>query len=88
MIASSRLDEGTFKLLLSAGAEINVTNNDGWTALMKAAADNKPENLKLLLEAGADPNMRNDNGWTALGLAGRNGHTETVDILKEAGAKE
>ena len=41
------------KLLLEAGANVNATAEDGWTALMLAARNGHVEIVNLLLEAGA-----------------------------------
>ena len=43
------------KLLLENGADPNIKNNDGYTALAAATFYNNPEIVKILLEYGADP---------------------------------
>lgn len=79
---------GTAELqkLLSANVSINSTNNDGDTALMKAADDGKLDAVKTLLSSGANVNARNESGETALMLAADEGHTEIVKELIAAGA--
>ncbi len=54
------------ELLINAGADINVRNNDGSTALHTATFLCHPEIVKLLLENGADKSIRNSSGSTAL----------------------
>ena len=66
----------------------NAKDDEGNTALMKAAFEGRPESVKVLLEAGADVNAKAPDGWTALMKATERGHTEIVKLLKEAGAKE
>ena len=56
---------------LENGANINVQNNRGATALMYAAGrSGNLEIVRYLVERGADLNLRNnDGGWTALHIA-------------------
>ncbi|MGH7939932.1 MAG: ankyrin repeat domain-containing protein, partial [Limisphaerales bacterium] len=49
------------QVLLSAGANPNVTNDLGRTPLSCAADNESPEAVKLLLAAGADPNSGSDD---------------------------
>ena len=44
------------QILLTAGANVNVTNNEGRTLLSFAAENAPPEVVKMLLDAKADPN--------------------------------
>ena len=75
------------KLLLKAKANVNATNNNGETALIKAAEVSKnPETVTLLLKAGADINAKDKHGYTALMKASWLGHTEIVKLLLKAGA--
>jgi hypothetical protein len=57
---------GVARLLVAAGADVNLQNNDGSTALHTAAFFCHPEIVKLLLESGADRSIRNNSGSTAL----------------------
>ncbi len=84
------------KLLLSNGADVNMTVNGklytGWTALMAAAEQGNTALIRLLLEHGADPSRSipegDKQGWTALTIAESEGHTEIVHIVTEATAEE
>jgi ankyrin repeat protein len=74
--------------LLDAGAEVNATDDDGFTALLLASTWGHPEVVHLLIKAGADVNAQDKDGATELMHASQAGHTEIVELLKRAGAKE
>jgi ankyrin repeat protein len=57
------------KLLVENGAAVNAESQDGTTALMLAASNEKLDVVNYLLEHGADPNKKNVAGKTALDLA-------------------
>lgn len=52
-------------MLIEAGADLNIQNNDGSTALITAAFFCRPQIVKLLLEKGADKTLKNNYGQTA-----------------------
>lgn len=53
------------KVLIDAGADLNVQNNDGSTALITAAFFCRTDIVKLLLEKGADKTIQNNFKSTA-----------------------
>ena len=56
--------------LLKAGAEVDARDNEGYTPLHWAAAENSNELvLSLLIEAGADPAAMDGDGLTPLHFA-------------------
>ena len=73
------------KLLLDRGAQVNVSNAEGATPLIRAAYDY--DKARLLVDRGADVNARSAMGQTPLMLAARpvNSH-RTVKLLLEHGA--
>ena len=73
--------------LLKQGANVNVREKDGSTALMWAADSGFTETLKVLIAAGADVNATDKNGTTALMFATRMENTRIVNILKQAEAQ-
>jgi hypothetical protein len=57
------------KVLIDAGADINLINNDGSTALHTAAFFGRVEIVQELIRSGADTNILNSAGSTALASA-------------------
>ncbi len=53
------------KLLLDNGAEVNLPDYFGWTALIHATAYNSASAVKLLLEYGANPDFKDDKDKAA-----------------------
>jgi ankyrin repeat protein len=76
--AVSRQHTEIVTMLLEAGANPNVPDNDGYTPLHDAAemGDCSPARamLEALLAAGADPSQQEKNGRTPLDLAESTGH--------------
>ncbi len=77
--AAARGDLTGVKNLLDQGADINVKNKDGITALMLASADGYKDIVELLLTQGVDVNAVNNNGETALDLSS---YTEIKKLLR------
>ena len=69
------------KMLIDAGADVNVKINWGWTPLFLAASNSQIEIAQLLITAGADVNSRDPDGTTLLMIAARNGHTEIARLF-------
>src|SRR5204862_5127345 len=85
MYACLYRDAAAARLLLANGAEPNVRNEAGATALMWAVDD--LEKTRLLLESGADANARSADGQTPLLIAtGRFGASDVVKMLLNHGA--
>ena len=85
MYAALYGDPDSMRRLLAAGAEPNVKNDAGATALMWAAND--LEKTRLLVNHGADVNARSDSGRTPLMIAAtRHGSTPILQLLLDHGA--
>jgi len=79
------------KLLLEKGANVNVKNGHGWTALHYASRDGNTGVAAELMEKGADINAKTGTvgpklrglgeGTQALHLACESGHTDMVKLL-------
>ncbi len=75
------------KLLILAGAALDIQDSSGRTPLLVAASKGYLEIVKLLLEAGADVNKQNDYGATALIKASMYEYYEIIKLLIQSGAK-
>jgi ankyrin repeat protein len=71
------------KIVLEAGADVNVRQQSGFTPLHAAAQHGNIEMLILLLEAGADVGARTDAGLTPSNLATERGFHDIARILCE-----
>lgn len=74
------------RLLIAAGARIDISNIHGDTALIWAATNGHFPVVKALISAGAAINAYNNYGDTALMGAIRQGHLEIVNFLVTNGA--
>jgi ankyrin repeat protein len=92
MIAArySRTDstENTVQILLDAGADVNITNDGGYTALMIAAlfsgTDSTEKTVKMIL--GKRPNLllKNKVGETAWSVAKKDGTQGALALIESA----
>jgi ankyrin repeat protein len=79
-------DADVTRLLLRAGANPNVPDEFGQTALFYAACKRHIGVVEELLKGKAKVDGWNVDGWTALMWAAENGHVEVVSRLIAAGA--
>jgi hypothetical protein len=73
--------------LLRAGANVNLANGYGATALMCASAADMAQVMPILLDGGADVNRTGVAGLTALHSVTAKARVEPVEILLLAGAR-
>jgi len=72
---------------IQAGADMNIKNEDGETALTLASSMGLTDIVELLIDAGVNVNAKSEYlGMTALMLASEFGHLDIVELLIEAGA--
>jgi hypothetical protein len=83
-------DRAAIKELLDDGKFPDITQKDGTTPLMVAAANGDADIATMLLAKGADPNRRANGGVTALSIAKARGSAgaEMAQLLQRSGAKE
>ena len=84
-VQTSRID--TIDALIEAGADLEVTDYRGSTALHTAAADADKLVIHRLIKAGSNMEAVTSNGFTPLIVAATRGRLETFQALVELGAK-
>ena len=70
------------RIFLERGADPNIQEENGDTALIAGSLIGNIDIVRLLLVRGADPSIRNNVGDTALSLAVSLGHTDIVELLE------
>src|SRR5262249_13816433 len=75
-------------LLLGAGANISVKEQQGRTALMLAALQESPKPVEALIARGAEVDLTDRSNRTSLTYAAAGGHVEVVAALLKAGARK
>ena len=71
--------------MFEAGADVNVQDKNGRTALMMATEEKHVECIRCLLKAGADVNIKDMYKRTALHKAIIANNQEMVDVMLEFG---
>jgi len=82
-------DTALVKYLIGRGADVNLQDDEGKTALMKATGSYRTSNLaniRYLIAHGANVNAVNNQGETALIIATKKGNSEMVKVLLEKGS--
>jgi hypothetical protein len=74
------------KNLIDEGADLEVKDTHGMTALLCAACHGRTDVVQILIEAGADVEARDTGNMTALLWAACHRRTAVVQILIDAGA--
>ena len=71
------------QLLIQYGADINLQNKNGFTALMLSVIYNNMSTVSLLLKYDADITKKSVDGWSSLMLASRFDNWEVVDRISK-----
>jgi ankyrin repeat protein len=77
--------EGVFRLLLDAGANVNLRNPQGENALFWAVKRQRSDLVHMLLKQGADPDQAVRHGLTVLIVAIMDDCLDVVRVLVEGG---
>jgi len=78
-----RGDTRHIRSLLDAGADANVKDESGWSALMWASVRNQYTVAELLIERGADVNAQDSRGKNVLDFTTEHGSKEVAELLVE-----
>ena len=78
------VDRGIVRMLLEAGAPVDVPHLGGGTPLHTAAFTGDLESIRMLLERGAGPLKKTDDGKTTIDVAREQGHPEAARVLEDA----
>jgi hypothetical protein len=70
-------------MLADNGADVQMANGEGRTALIAAGMHGDTAMAKFLLQRGADRSHRDQKGKTALDYAREEGQLELVGLLSE-----
>jgi ankyrin repeat protein len=76
------------RMLIDAGADVNLQDTDGWAPLHWAAMRGQVEIARMLIGAGADKDVQDKWDQTPLHNATRNGDVEIVKMLIAVGARK
>ncbi len=84
MAAEYNTNPDVITMLIQAGADVNISDEDWNTALIYAAGNTNPKVITVLIAAGADVKAKNHNGESALDIIRQNSDlngTEAYRIL-------
>ncbi len=87
IVACQHGNEDILRVLLEAGADVNVTGPEDIPALSICAGHSPPGVVAQMLTLGATVDRTDANGQTPLMWAARHARAETVDLLIERGAE-
>ena len=80
--AAASRNQNICALLLTHGAEVNATQQAGYTAIHAAAANGDLETVRLLLAHEANPGVKNEKGETPVDIARQRGHVSVAELLE------
>ncbi|RFU32189.1 hypothetical protein B7463_g4179, partial [Scytalidium lignicola] len=85
-LAAAESNPTLVKLLVESGADVDICDRMGWTALHAATDKCCKQTVRILLRNSAKINAKGAHGETALHIAAYHGHTALVLLLLDYGA--
>ena len=85
MLASFMENVECVSLLLERGADPELMNESGMTAMMLAVQGRNPDLVKVLLKAFADPGIRNAAKVSAISIAIDTRQEKLIALMEKAG---
>lgn len=76
------------KILIEKGVNINLSNNEGDTALILASRNYHPHIVEHLLKASANIDIKNNSGKTAMDVATEYEHKEIINLIYKYGNRQ
>jgi hypothetical protein len=70
-------------VILARGADVNIQDNNGATALMFATLQGDADMVRLILAAGANTDLMNNKGRTAFGMAQKKGNHDVIQAFED-----
>ena len=92
MVASRLYFQGTdpvrnakvMRLLSERGADIDTVDESGYTVLINAVVNDKPDLVRLMVELGADVDIKGKDGLSALDWAQELGFIDIAELLESS----
>jgi euchromatic histone-lysine N-methyltransferase len=80
-VAASEGHSLTAHILIQAGSELDMLDDEQNSPLMLASIKGRTDVTRYLLQAGADLTLKGDDGMTCLHLATQSGHLECAHLI-------
>ena len=74
--------------MVEAGMPVDITDGVGWTALIRAAMNNRTDVVRCLLDKGADVNKQHPEAMAMLHFANIMNRTDAMRMLLEHRARK
>lgn len=87
MVAANMGKLPAAQVLLQYKADVDIANSAGITALMIAAANNKPGLFAIIYKSGANPMLKNELGQTAYDIANKRHSGDVLAMYKQLNIK-
>ncbi len=87
MLAILGDEQDAVRILVQAGADLEIADNDGWTVVHWAAHGDALHSFRVLQEKKPALDVLDNEGWSPLNMAVARSSRNMIDALLESGAK-